>query len=128
MLQAYLPALVFMLVGAGAGLALAHVNGLLGPRRPNPVKREPYESGIPSSGAGGRPFPTPYYLVGMMFLVFDVEVILLYPAVLHLEPGARHALIAIAVFIGVIAVAFVYELLSGSLDWGPTREAGDVGN
>lgn len=116
MLQAYLPGLVFILLGGVAGLLLTNANRLLGPRRPSAVKREPYESGMPSRGMSGQRFGVSYYMVGMMFIIFDVEVILLYPVALHLEPGARYALLAIGAFIMILVVALVYELVSGALN------------
>jgi NADH-quinone oxidoreductase subunit A len=115
-LAQYLPALVFLGAGGILGLILTRVNRWLGPRRPNPVKQEPYESGIPSDvGRPGR-FPAQYYLVAMLFIVFDIEVIMLYPVavVLRDEPVALYALLF---FLGVLLVAFVYEWRRGAIDW-----------
>lgn len=116
MLQAYLPAVVFMLAGAAIGIAFTFANRVLGPRRPSRVKAEAYESGVPSDFRLGRRFPVSYYLVAMMFLLFDVEVILLYPAAVVLGES-RYVLAAIAFFIFVLGVALLYEWSRGVLDF-----------
>jgi|SRR5919108_6633913 NADH-quinone oxidoreductase subunit A len=116
MLKAYLPALIFVILGVCVGLAFTTLNRVLGPSRPNHVKREPYESGVPSRVSRGVRFGISFYLVGMMFILFDVEVILLYPAAVAMGESV-HALGAIALFIFFLGVAFVYEWRKGSLDW-----------
>jgi NADH-quinone oxidoreductase subunit A len=116
MLKSYLPALVFLLLGLGVGAALTTLNRVLGPRRPNPVKREPYECGLPSEVRRGFRFGIGFYLVGMLFILFDIEVILLYPVAVMMGDSV-HALGAIVVFISFLVVAFVYEWGRGSLDW-----------
>lgn len=116
MLEAYLPALVFLIVGICVGIALTTLNRVLGPRRPNPVKREAYESGLPSDVRRGFRFGVSFYLVGMLFILFDIEVVLLYPVAVGMGESV-HALGAIALFIFFLAVAFVYDWRRGSLDW-----------
>jgi NADH-quinone oxidoreductase subunit A len=117
MLKAYLPALVFLILGLGLGTALTRLNRVLGPRRPTQIKREPYECGLPSDVRRGFRFGISFYLVGMLFILFDIEVILLYPVAVLLAESGVHALGAIAVFLFFLAVAFVYEWRRGSLDW-----------
>jgi NADH-quinone oxidoreductase subunit A len=115
-LKAYLPALVFLALGAGLGIAFTMLNRVLGPRRPGRVKSEPYESGIPSKGQRGQRFGISFYLVGMLFILFDIEVILLYPTAVVMGESV-HALGAITLFIFFLGIAFVYEWRRGSLDW-----------
>ena len=116
MLKAYLPALVFLILGLGLGVAFTSLNRVLGPSRHGRVKSEAYESGIPSKGRQGLRFGISFYLVGMLFILFDIEVILLYPAAVVMGESV-HALAAIALFIFFLGVAFVYEWRRGSLDW-----------
>jgi NADH-quinone oxidoreductase subunit A len=116
MLKDYLPALVFLILGVGLGTAFVALNRVLAPRRPTQVKGEPYESGLPSDVRRGFRFGISFYLVGMMFILFDIEVILLYPAAVVMGESA-YAFGAIALFIFFLAVAFVYEWRRGSLDW-----------
>jgi NADH-quinone oxidoreductase subunit A len=116
-LRSYLPALVFVLLGAGLGALFAFANVKLGPTGPRArARREPYECGLPSERPRGR-FTVSFYLVALMFLIFDVELILLYPTAVVLRDLGVHALLAIVVFVGLLGVAFVYEWRRGALDW-----------
>ena len=80
MLQSYLPVLVFVGLGLIVGVAFATLNKLLGPSRPNKVKSEPYECGLPSEVTKSFRFGISFYLVAMLFILFDIEVVFLYPA------------------------------------------------
>ena len=117
MLQAYLPALVFLLLGAVFGGLFAVINGVLGPRRPNKVKQEPYESGIPSNVGTNFRFGISFYLIAMLFILFDIEVVFLYPVAVQLEAFGTFALVETAVFIALLFVAFVYVWRRGALEW-----------
>jgi NADH-quinone oxidoreductase subunit A len=117
MLRSYLPALVFVVLGAGVGVLFTLANLKLGPRGArSEVRREPYECGLPSGPRRGR-FAVGFYLVALMFLIFDIEVILLYPTSIVLRELGSHALIAIGIFIGLLIVALVYDWRRGALDW-----------
>jgi NADH-quinone oxidoreductase subunit A len=116
MLESYLPVIVFLVLGVGLAVAFTNLNRVLGPRRPNPVKQEPYECGLPSEGIRGSRFKVSFYLVGMLFILFDIEVILLFPVATAMR-GSIHALGAVTIFILILAVAFVYDWRRGSLDW-----------
>jgi NADH-quinone oxidoreductase subunit A len=117
MLQAYLPALVFLILGAVFGGVFAVINGVLGPRRPNKVKQEPYESGIPSNVGTNFHFGISFYLIAMLFILFDIEVVFLYPVAVQLEAFGTFALVETAVFIALLFVAFVYVWRRGALEW-----------
>jgi NADH-quinone oxidoreductase subunit A len=118
MLQAYLPALVFLILGAVVGGLFAVANGILGPRRPNPVKAQPYESGIPSDVKGTDfRFGISFYLIAMLFILFDIEVVFLYPVAVQLEAFGTFALVETAVFIALLFVAFAYVWRRGALEW-----------
>lgn len=118
MLKSYLPVLVFMGLGLLAGGAFAIVNGKLGPRRPNQAKSEPYECGLPSEVTRSFRFGISFYMIALLFLLFGVEVIFLYPVGVILGAAESvFALVAVFVFVVLLAVAFVYEWARGGLDW-----------
>lgn len=118
MLQSYLPVLVFVGLGLVIGITFAALNRVLGPRRPNPVKSEPYECGLPSEFSRTFRFGVSFYLVAMMFILFDIEVVLLFPvATILSDTESVYALGAIGLFIFFLAIAWVYEVARGSLDW-----------
>jgi NADH-quinone oxidoreductase subunit A len=116
-LKAYIPALVFLALGIGVGGLLAAVNSWLGPKRPNPVKREPYESGLPSEVKRSFRFGISFYLLAMLFILFDIEVVFLYPVALQLKAFGAFALIETAVFVALLLVALGYVWRRGALEW-----------
>ena len=117
MLKSYLPALVFLLLGIGIGTAFSYANHLLGPTRPGKVKSEPYESGLPSDVRKSFRFGISFYLIAMLFILFDIEVIFLYPVAIQLKAFGTFALIEITVFIALLMAAFVYVWRRGALEW-----------
>ena len=116
MLRSYLPALVFVVMGLGLGVFFTLVNGWLGARAER-RDTEPYECGLPSDVKRDFRFGVSFYLVAILFIIFDLEVILLLPVVLQLDAFGVHALGAAGLFIFLLLVAFVYEWRRGSLDW-----------
>ncbi len=117
MLQAYLPVIVFSAIGLATGIAFVMSGYLLAPRRPNRVKVEPYECGLPSEVKTGMRFGISFYLIAMLFILFDIEVIFLYPVAVQLKAFGVFALVEIAIFIALLSVAFVYAWRRGALDW-----------
>jgi NADH-quinone oxidoreductase subunit A len=117
MLHSYVPALVFLFLGTAVGLAFTWLNGVLGPRRPNRVKAEPYESGLPSEVRATFRFGISFYLIAMLFILFDIEVIFLFPVAVQLNAYGAYALGEIATFIGLLIVAFIYVWRRGALEW-----------
>ena len=113
----YLPLLVHLLLAMGIAVGMVALSALLGGRRPSRVKAEPYECGMtPTGDARGR-FSVKFYLVGMLFILFDVEVVFLYPwAVVFRELG-MFGFYEMLVYIGVILVGFLYIWKKGVLDW-----------
>jgi len=117
----YLPlALMFILAAIFAGLSFL-ASGLLAPSRPTPAKLAPYECGIVPDREPAERFPVRFYLVAMIFIIFDIEIIFIYPwAVIYKQLHAfglwEMVLFAVAVF-----VSFVYLIGNGALDWGPIR-------
>jgi NADH-quinone oxidoreductase subunit A len=116
-LKSYLPALVFLALGIGVGVAFTMVNSLLGPKRPSKVKSEPYESGLPSDVRKSFRFGVSFYLVAMLFILFDIEVVFLYPIAVQLEAIGTFALIETIIFVVLLLVAFVFVWRRGALEW-----------
>ena len=117
MLRSYLPAIVFLILGGGVGVAFAALNTRLGPRRAAPHKQDPYECGLPSEVKRGMRFGISFYLIAMLFILFDIEVIFLYPIALELRAFGGYALAETIVFIVLLFVAFVYVWRRGALEW-----------
>jgi NADH-quinone oxidoreductase subunit A len=116
-LSAYLPALVFLALGIAVGTAFALANGALGPRRPTKTKSEPYECGLPSDVQKSFRFGISFYLIAMLFILFDIEVVFLYPIAVQVQEAGVAALVKIAIFVGLLLVAFLHQWRRGSLEW-----------
>ena len=117
MLQSYLPVLTFLVLGLVVGVTFVTLGSILGPRRPNPTKTSPYECGVPSDVRRSFRFGISFYLVAMLFILFDVEVIFLYPVALHLKTAGAFVLAEIFVFVGLLTIAFVFVWRRGALEW-----------
>ena len=117
MLKSYLPAVVFLVLGVGIGSALTMANVALGPKRPNKVKSQPYESGLPSEVKKSFRFGISFYLIAMLFILFDIEVVFLYPVALQLDAFGAFALVETIVFVMLLMVAFVFVWRRGALEW-----------
>ena len=119
MLRSYLPAIVFVLLGAGVGGAFAVLNTYIGPRGGPAVqsKGDPYECGLPSEVQRGFRFGISFYLIAMLFILFDIEVVFLYPVAVQLRAFGTFALVETMVFIALLLVAFVYVWRRGALEW-----------
>ena len=117
MLRSYLPAIVFVILGGGVGAAFAALNSLIGPRRAVPHKQDPYECGLPSEVTREMRFGISFYLIAMLFILFDIEVVFLYPIAVELRAYGSFALAETVVFIVLLFVAFVYVWRRGALEW-----------
>ena len=116
MLRSYLPALVFLILGGAVGLLFGVLNLFFGKRRPNRIK-DPYECGLPSEVQRGFRFGISFYLIAMLFILFDIEVIFLYPIAVQLRAFGTFALTETVVFVVLLMVAFVYVWRRGALEW-----------
>jgi NADH-quinone oxidoreductase subunit A len=116
-LKSYVPALVFLALGIGVGVAFTTLNSVLGPKRPSKTKSEPYESGLPSEVRKSFRFGVSFYLVAMLFILFDIEVVFLYPIAVRLQEIGTFALVETVVFVFLLLVAFVYVWRRGALEW-----------
>ena len=117
MLRDYLPALVFLTLGTVIGVTFGVVNLLFGRRRPSRSKQEPYECGLPSEIQRGFRFGISFYLVAMLFILFDIEVIFLYPIAVVLRAFGTFAMVETVTFVALLLVAFVYVWRRGALEW-----------
>jgi NADH-quinone oxidoreductase subunit A len=116
-LKSYLPALVFLVLGLGVGTAFTLANHALGPRRPGKVKSEPYESGLPSEVRKSFRFGISFYLVAMLFILFDIEVVFLYPVALQLDALGVFALVETVIFVVLLMIALIFVWRRGALEW-----------
>jgi NADH-quinone oxidoreductase subunit A len=117
-IRSYLPALVFVGLGSALGLIFAVANSLIGPKRKQrQAKGDPYECGLPSQVQKNFRFGISFYLVAMLFILFDIEVIFLFPVAIQLKAFGTFALSETIVFIGLLLVAFVYVWRRGALEW-----------
>jgi len=119
-LRSYLPAIVFVGLGTIVGSIFVALNALVGPKRPHKAttsQADPYECGLPSEVQQGFRFGISFYLIAMLFILFDIEVVFLYPVAVQLEAFGTFALIETIVFIALLLVAFVYVWRRGALEW-----------
>ena len=120
-MDAYLPLVVTVVLAIAFVCISILASRLLGPRRPTSAKGAPYESGIVPSREPPERFPVRFFLVAMIFIVFDIEVIFLFPwAVTYREMGA-YALGVMGLFLVPFLLSFVWEVSQGGLDWGPPK-------
>jgi NADH-quinone oxidoreductase subunit A len=116
-LRSYLPAIVFLVLGGTVGVAFALLNSAIGPRRATPHKQDPYECGLPSEVKRGMRFGISFYLIAMLFILFDIEVVFLYPIAIELRAYGSFALAESIVFIVLLFLAFAYVWRRGALEW-----------
>ncbi len=117
MLRSYLPAIVFLLLGGGVGVAFGLLNSAIGPKRTVAHKQDPYECGLPSEVKRGMRFGISFYLIAMLFILFDIEVVFLYPIAIELRAYGDYALAETITFVVLLFVAFVYVWRRGALEW-----------
>jgi NADH-quinone oxidoreductase subunit A len=117
----YLPIVLLAVLGFLFAAASLAASALLRPHKPTPAKVSPYECGIvPVRVPRGERFPVKFYLVAMLFIVFDIETIFLFPWAVEFRRLGLFGLVEMVVFIGLVLVAYVYVWKTGGLDWGPT--------
>ncbi len=122
-MEQYLPILVLIVLGAlFAGLSFV-ASGMLAPRKkPSGAKLAPYECGIVPTREIPQRFPVRFYLVAMIFVIFDIEIVFLYPWAVVFKQLGTFGLLEVMVFAGVVFIAFLYLVSNGALDWGPLRK------
>ena len=116
-LQTYLPVILFILVGVAVGVAPQLIGFAFGPNRPDVEKNSPYECGFEAFEDARMKFDVRYYLVAILFILFDLEIAFLFPWAVALDTVGVVALAAMGVFLLVLVVGFVYEWKKGALEW-----------
>ncbi|MEN9506772.1 MAG: NADH-quinone oxidoreductase subunit [Actinomycetota bacterium] len=119
----YLPVVVLMALAIVFGALSFFASRLLAPRRPSVAKEAPYECGIVPSRETPERFPVSFYLVAMLFVMFDIEIIFIYPYAVSQGELGVFGFWAMVMFSALIFVPFVYEVARGGLDWGPVNKA-----
>lgn len=120
-MEQYLPVLTLGILGVLFVLLSIIASRLLAPERSTIAKRSAYECGITDQAAIPERFPVKFYLVAMLFIMFDIEIVFLYPWAVANDELGLYGLVAMTIFAGIFFLSFVYELAKGGLNWGPGR-------
>ena len=116
-LSQYLPVLLFLLVGIGVGVVPLIFGYVLGPNRPDDAKNSPYECGFEAFEDARMKFDVRYYLVAILFILFDLEIAFLFPWAVVLQDIGWFGLVSMLIFLGILVVGFIYEWKKGALEW-----------
>ena len=117
MLSDYLPILVFIIIGLALGLVMLGAGSLLSEHKPNSEKNSPYECGFPAFENARIPFDVRFYLVAILFIIFDLETAFFFPWALVLHKIGWYGFAAIMMFLGLLVIGFIYEWKKGALEW-----------
>jgi len=117
MLSQYLPILVFILVGMAFGAVLLGAGSLISVSKPDAEKNSPYECGFPAFESAHIPFDVRFYLVAILFIIFDLETAFFFPWALVLRELGWVGFTAMMVFLGLLVIGFIYEWKRGALEW-----------
>ena len=117
MLAEYFPILLFILVGIGVGVAPMVLGRLLAPNRPDPEKLSPYECGFEAFEDARMKFDVRYYLVAILFILFDLEIAFLFPWAAVINEIGFAGFLSMMIFLAILTVGFVYEWMKGALEW-----------
>jgi len=117
MLAEYFPILLFIAVALAIGVAPMVLGKLLGPSRPDPEKLSPYECGFEAFEDARMKFDVRYYLVAILFILFDLEIAFLFPWAVVINDIGFAGFLSMMVFLGILTVGFVYEWMKGALEW-----------
>ena len=118
MLENYLPVLIFIAVGLMVGVGAMFVGGfVLAPYRPDNAKNSPFECGFEAFEDARMNFDVRYYLVAILFIIFDLEIAFLFPWAIVLDEIGVFGIIAMGIFLGILVIGFIYEWKKGALEW-----------
>lgn len=117
MLQQYLPILVFIVIGIGFGVVLIGLGWLVAKRAPDSEKNSPYECGFPAFEDARLPFDVRFYLVALLFIIFDLETAFLFPWAVSLKTIGWYGFSAMGIFLGLLVIGFIFEWKKGALEW-----------
>ena len=116
-LQEYLPVILFILVGVAVGILPQVIGFVFGPQRPDAAKNSPYECGFEAFEDARMKFDVRYYLVAILFILFDLEIAFLFPWAVVLQDIGFFGFMSMMVFLSILVLGFVYEWMKGALDW-----------
>ena len=116
-LDQYLPVLLFILVGVAVGVVPQVLGRVFGPNRPDSEKNSPYECGFEAFEDARMKFDVRYYLVAILFIIFDLEIAFLFPWAVSLDAIGFFGFASMMVFLTILVVGFIYEWMKGALDW-----------
>jgi len=116
-LESYLPLALLLGLGIGLSLAMVAVTRLMGPRATSEIKRSPFESGSVSIGTARDRFSVKFYIVALLFIVFDVEAVFIYPWAVLLKELGWSAMISMGLFMSTLVVGLIYVWRKGALEW-----------
>jgi NADH-quinone oxidoreductase subunit A len=116
-LAEYLPTLLFLIVATGIGVALIVIGNVLGPKRPTAEKLSPYECGFPAFEDSRMRFDVRYYLIAILFIVFDLEIAFVFPWALVFRELGVFGLVEMGVFLALLVIGFAYVWKKGALEW-----------
>ena len=122
----YLPIVVLGVLAVVFGVITLLASWLLAPKRPSDAKEAPYECGIVPSREPPKRFPVGFYIVAMLFVMFDIEIIFVYPYAVSRSALGLYGFVAIVIFSVLFFLTFVYEIARGGLDWGPMQRSQPV--
>jgi NADH-quinone oxidoreductase subunit A len=121
MLENYFPVLMFIVVGLGLGVVMLLIGGgvsrLLGNHHPDPEKLSPYECGFEAFEDARMKFDVRYYLIAILFILFDLEIAFLFPWAVVLQEIGLFGFLAMVLFLAILVVGFIYEWMKGALEW-----------
>ena len=117
MLENYLPILIFLVLGVLFAVVALGLGFILGPRKPDSEKLSPYECGFEAFEDARMRFDVRYYLVAILFIIFDLEIAFLFPWAVVLDEIGMFGALAMLVFLGLLVVGFIYEWKKGALEW-----------
>jgi len=121
-MQGWVSILIMTALGAGFALISVLLSSLLGPRKPSPEKAAPYECGMPPVGDARERQSVKFYLVAMIFLLFDIEIAFLYPWAMALRDLQWAGYLQVILFMGLLLAGYVYVWRKGVLDWGSEKQ------
>ena len=117
MLENYLPVLIFIVIGLAVGGIMIVLGFVLSPHKPDSEKLSPYECGFEAFGDARMKFDVRYYLVAILFIIFDLEIAFLFPWAIVLNDIGMFGYVAMLIFLGILVIGFIYEWKKGALEW-----------
>jgi NADH-quinone oxidoreductase subunit A len=116
-MEAYLPIVLMLALGVIAGIVFTNINRWIGPKRPTEEKLSTYESGMEPVKTARERFSVKFYLVAMLFIIFDIEIVFMYPWAVKFKELGTAGFIEMLVFIAILLVGYLYILKKGALEW-----------